>query len=496
MLVVMGRHWLDARDETGARRLDNSNDFVRLEIATALGRNIPVIPVRVDGARLPKADQLPDDLKLLVLRQAAIVTHDNFPRDMDGLERSLRLLLRPRRLWLWSGAFAFLVAMVVVTYQVRWGTLPSIPGDGERRPSPTPARDSVPWYERAQEREAWHRAKSADTISAYEKYLREFPNGGDVETAKERIVALVVERERKGSQPTTSCRTGADAVVRGVHKCLTAGEVFTDCDMCPQMVVVPAGEFLFGSPASEVGSKDFERPQRTVKIEKAFAVGKFEVTVGEFRSFSKSAAQTIKQGCWVWTMNGHRWDPERSFRNPGMAQGERHPAICVHWSDANAFADWLSKTTGHAYRLLSESEWEYAARAGTTTQYFFGDDLKLLCQYANGADQAAGFVWGNPTCSDGVGAQTAEVGRYRPNQFGLHDVLGNVAEWVGDCWLTSHSAVPSDGRPWSGLGCENRVTKGGAWDNGPKDLRSATRGGNAPEGRDTVGFRVARPLTP
>ena len=175
------------------------------------------------------------------------------------------------------------------------------------------------------------------------------------------------------------------------------------------------------------------------------------------------------------------------------------PVVCVNWKDAQAYVSWLSRMTDKTYRLLSEAEWEYVARAGTRTRYWYGDDkgADQLCTYGNGAAQETSFDWKNDACGDGY-ERTAPVGSFRSNSFGLHDVHGNVWEWVEDCWHDSYSGAPSDGRAWtSGGDCSLRVLRGGSWDNAPGNLRAAIRYRNDDVGRFySVGFRVARTLSP
>ena len=186
-------------------------------------------------------------------------------------------------------------------------------------------------------------------------------------------------------------------------------------------------------------------------------------------------------------------------RNPGFSQTGSYPVVCVNWNDAKAYVAWLSKKTGKNYRLLSEAEWEYVARAGTTTRFHFGDGETDLCGYANAADRSTSFFWRNKSCSDGVGAKTAEVGRYKPNKFGLHDVHGNVYEWVEDCYVDSYRGASTDGKARSSTGrCGSRVLRGGSWYVKPLVLRSAYRNWYEPVDRySNGGFRVARTfLTP
>ena len=287
-----------------------------------------------------------------------------------------------------------------------------------------------------------------------------------------------------------------DALVQRLNDTtLAAGQTFGDCNDCPRMVVVPPGEFVMGSPDTEPGHTASEVPQHTVRIPRRFAVGKFEVTVKEYETFVAATGGVADGGgCAVWTAYGHRFEQDRTFRNPSFSQNPQHPVVCVSWQAALTYANWLTTRTGRSYRLLSEAEWEYAARANSTSRYYFGNEEAKLCEHGNGADRTSAFLWGNHLCSDGVGVQTAEVGHYKPNAFGLYDMLGNASEWVMDCLQPSYSGAPADGTAWMAGDCKQRVVRGGSWDNGPKDLRSASRGGYALQGKDNIGFRVAREL--
>ena len=173
--------------------------------------------------------------------------------------------------------------------------------------------------------------------------------------------------------------------------------------------------------------------------------------------------------------------------------------VCVSWDDVRAYASWLSRRTGERYRLLSESEWEYVARAGTRTARYWGEGESGQCGHANGADASAKrqySYWAAASCDDGH-VRTAPVGSYGANAWGLHDVLGNVWEWTGDCWNESYAGAPSDGSSWERGACSNRVLRGGSWRNSPRYLRSAYRDGLFTGYRSLYnGFRVARTLTP
>ncbi len=235
---------------------------------------------------------------------------------------------------------------------------------------------------------------------------------------------------------------------------------FRDCDGCPEMVVVPAGSFTMGSPSSEPKRSPGEGPQHRVTIGQAFAVGKYPVTRDEYSRFASETG--------------------RDHENPGFPQTGRHPAVLVSWDDAKAYVAWLSQKTGHSYRLLSESEYEYAERAGTTTAYWWGDSDADLCGYANGG----------PCNHHG----TVPVGSYPANAFGLYDMAGNVWEYTEDCWNESYAGAPDDGTAWTTGTCIVRVVRGGSRYSGAGYLRSAFRYALGAGSGDAEGFRVARTL--
>lgn len=289
---------------------------------------------------------------------------------------------------------------------------------------------------------------------------------------------------------------------RQPRQAMRPGHVFRDCEDCPEMVVVPAGSFTMGSPESEEGRYKSEGPQRRVTISGAFAVGRYEVTRSEFGRFVKATGRSMGGSCWIYE-NG-KWEARsgRGWRNPGFRQTGRDPVACVDWKDAKAYVAWLSRETGKDYRLLTEAEWEYAARAGTRTSRYWGDGETGQCAHANGADRTlkardSKRKRKTASCSDGH-AKTAPAGSFSANGFGLHDMSGNVSEWVEDCWHDSYSGAPSDGSAWTtGGNCDRRVLRGGSWNDYPGNLRSAYRpwdGTGFRSGSD--GFRVARTLAP
>lgn len=239
------------------------------------------------------------------------------------------------------------------------------------------------------------------------------------------------------------------------------GDRFRDCADCPEMVVVPAGEFMMGSPEDEPGRGSSEGPRYRVRIGEPFAVGRVEVTFGQWD------ACVAAGDC--------RYRPKDNWGRGAQ------PVIKVSWIDAQAYLSWLSEKTGRRYRLLSEAEWEYAARAGATTRYPWGDEPG-----ENNANfDGSGSRWSK--------RQAAPVGQFAANRFGLHDMIGNVAEWVADCWHGSYQGAPADGSAWTAGGCERRVVRGGSWYDVPGNARAALRVKFHPGLRNLdLGFRVAR----
>ena len=256
---------------------------------------------------------------------------------------------------------------------------------------------------------------------------------------------------------------------------------FRDCAQCPDMVVVPAGTYRMGSPADEADRDSDEGPVHQVTIAEPFAVGRYEVTFAQW------------DACHAAGRCSHRPDDQ------GWGRGNR-PVVDVSWWDAQEYVRWLSDETGQSYRLLSESEWEYMARAGTSTHYWWGDAI--------GHNRANCDGCGSPWDA----LQTAPVGSFSANAFGLHDVHGNVYEWVQDCYHANYDGAPGDGSAWETQSCQQRRTRGGSWNSLPRYLRSANRGSNPPSDRGLVrqvrvsdfvvgfrteyiiGFRVARAL--
>jgi len=275
------------------------------------------------------------------------------------------------------------------------------------------------------------------------------------------------------------------------------GTVFRDCADCPEMVVIPAGSFTMGSPDSEKvwaashgaspQSVSDEAPQHRVALQ-SFALGKYDVTRAEYAAFVRETSYPLGDGCGK---DSFKWNkqPDLNWKNPGFNQSDRDPVVCVSWDDAQAYVSWLNrKLHGDAsssgtglYRLPSEAEWEYAARAGTTTRFWWGDNDAAAVDHACFKNNSDGHA--HP-----VGSEDA-------NAFGLYDMVGNVWQWTEDCYADSYGKAPTDGSAAEIARDCMRVDRGGSWLYPSWLLRSATRERNPAEFRDIImGLRVARTL--
>ncbi|HEX3945006.1 MAG TPA: SUMF1/EgtB/PvdO family nonheme iron enzyme [Rhizomicrobium sp.] len=270
---------------------------------------------------------------------------------------------------------------------------------------------------------------------------------------------------------------------------------FQECTDCSVMVGIPAGRFVMGSPASEPGRFDNEGPQHYVSV-RAFALSKYDVTVDQFRTFLEA---TGYQPAPCNSLLNFGWQsPGKGLAYPpGYVEPRRWPATCLDWRDAKAYIAWLNGRAKAArpalagrsgpYRLPSEAEWEYAARGGTSTARWWGNEVGTGNANCNGC----GSQWDNQLLSD--------VDAFKPNPFGLYGVLGNVWQWTADCWHDSYVGAPKNSTPWMEKSCSKYVLRGGSWDNLPVFVRSAARSGSSASGGEydyssLSGFRVARDL--
>lgn len=320
-----------------------------------------------------------------------------------------------------------------------------------------------------------------DTAGA-KKYLQEIrkinPEAIAISDAEKQL-----EKQLKTTAPVVNATTKKDAIV---------GEI----------VAIPGGTFLMGT----FSGRNDEKPQHLVSVP-SFEIAKYEVTVAQFRKFIEATNYVTDaerdaggdEGCYA---DGggvdFGWKIGLSWHNPGFKQTEDHPVICVSWNDAQEYISWLNKETGLNYSLASEAKWEYAARSKSSSNYHFGDDRSELCKYANLYDEVGQTInkygWRHAKCNDGE-AKTATVGQYEANAFGLHDMHGNVWEWVGDCWQAGYHDAPSNGDLYDKESCELRVTRGGSWYNIPSGVRSANRYWYKVTFRSfNVGFRIFKAL--
>ncbi len=305
--------------------------------------------------------------------------------------------------------------------------------------------------------------------------------------ARQRAQREAQERARREAE----ARARRQAEAERQRRQMEPGRRFRDCDACPEMVVVPAGSFMMGSPPGEEPRYEDEGPRHRVTIAQPFAVGVHEVTRGEFARFVRQTGRSMGNACRIWNKVGWENRSGLNWHNPGYAQTDRHPVVCVSWEDARTYAVWLSRQTGKHYRLLSESEWEYAARGGTRTAWYWGESESDQCRHANGA-----HVSWRVSCNDGH-VRTSPVGAYTKNGFGLYDVLGNVQEFVQDCWNDNYEGAPGNGSAWERGDCSRRMTRGGSWLISARHLRVAKRSMTATGYRYFhMGFRIARTLTP
>jgi formylglycine-generating enzyme required for sulfatase activity len=570
LLALIGPDWLEAKNpQTGKRRLDDPKDFVRIEIAAALKRGIPVAPVLLDGAPFPSENQLPEDLKALTRRNGVEVRRLTFDADAERLVRGLELThaataakpasARPAPAAGSAGSASWIGPAVALGVLVLGGGAFAWfgnPGDWRG----IEAAPSDPVLPAANESAGYNAASSVAKPGAgstqaagvcgdvnaivyfdFDKAVLTTDASAVLEGAVRKTFDCVVDRvsieahedlggttayaqklsarranavaaalQSSGIEPGKITTTGfgdtrplntgiasplnrrvevtlalsspqvtvpepAEAASSSTPSSMTratansrAGETFRDCSDCPQMVSIPAGSFMMGSPASETGRFDNEGPQRRVSVP-AFAAGKLEVTWNEYDACVSAGACA-------------------SLASDGFGGGTR-PVTNVSWNEAAAYTKWLSNKTGQTYRLLSEAEWEYAARAGTSSAYWWGGSASH--EYAN---------YGKDTFHEGLASgadrwiKTSPAGSFPANGFGLFDMHGNVLEWVKDCGADNYSAgQPSNGSAYTSGSCSSRVSRGGSWYSYPQDLRSAFRVGYVPAGRgDFLGFRVAK----
>jgi formylglycine-generating enzyme required for sulfatase activity len=486
LLALIDPEWATAADSKGRRRLELPNDYVRIEVATALRRRIRVVPILIDGAEMPEEEALPDDLKGLARRNALELDFKRFDAEVRRLVAAIRRILQspdpgpggPTPTPAAGGApteVAFKDPSEVTAEAPPQGPSPApapTPPMSARMPAAAPAPPQSPaetaprgpsagrrrWF-------AWAAAAGGIAVVAALIFTRDRP--APVPTP------AVSQAPLPASAPSSAVAVALPAATAPAPAPASPGtkpaesgkpRVFRDCPDCPELVGIPAGTFLMGSPDSEPSRDTDEGPQRRVSIGR-FAIGKTEVTQGQWRALMGSNPSFFTQ-C-----------------------GDDCPVERVSWNDAQDYLRRLSERTGRKYTLPSEAQWEYAARAGTTTPFHTGPTITT--EQANFDGRSA-----NIGSAKGIYRRTTvKVGSFAPNGFGLHDVHGNVWEWVQDCYDTQaySGKAPGNGSAYEVAGCPARVLRGGAWGGSGRDLRVANRSDNPPDDRyNYVGFRVCR----
>lgn len=419
MLVLIGRSWVA---EFQARADPDERDFVRVEIESALARSIPVVPVFLGDAPLPRSAELPASIRPLLSLQAARLSRASFDSDTDtlltGVLRSIAL------------------------------------SRGEAVPQAAPPR----WPLAPSPEDGW-RAEGRIRIDA--PFIHGAPKGAD----------------------------GAGWLKPGNGR----AEWFRDHALGPEMVVIPAGQFMMGSPDDEPERGEYESPWHSVTFAAPFAAGRCAVTVDEFAAFVAATGHVMLDEMLTYENGPGEPRKGRSWRNPGFAQTGRHPVVGVSCNDAEGYVRWLSQVSGKSYGLLSESAWEYACRAGSETPFWWGATITPAqanyhgnLAYAGGGAKGA---WRQATVPADYAGES-----FAPNPWGLHQMHGNTWEWCADPWHDSYAGAPTDGSAWDeGGDASRRVVRGGSWFDRPRVLRSADRSGDsAGEGGDDLGFRVGR----
>ena len=429
---------------------------------------------------LPEAEWSPRlNAKVLQIAQSKVAMYDAYISEMKVLPADERYLQQHRR--------SFGTRPIRVLTSGNHGV-----GHLDERPADTPKHL---YYERENTRaQSRWLTLSSNSKQIFPRHSSEYIQFDEPAT----LINAIREAYDQAKQPVNAPDPPASS--------RAPGSTFRDCPECPEMVVVRPGHFIMGSSAAEkswaaghgttLGSVADEAPQREVSVP-SFAMGKYDVTRGEYAVFVRETGHSAGDGC---AHDSFTWQerPELSWRNPGFQQTDGDPVVCVSWQDAKAYIAWLngkvrrnsSSSEGGPYRLPDESEWEYAARAGTSTRFWWGDDDAATPDHA----------W----YKYNSGGLTHPVGLKAANAFGLYDMVGNVWQWTEDCYAASYSGAPIDGHanetgvtdPRSnGTHRCMRVDRGGSWSFGPWALRSATRERNPDDFRDAyMGFRVARAL--
>ena len=471
MLVAIGVNWLRAVDASGARRLDDREDFVRIEIETALARGIPVVPLLLGGAKLPGEEELPESLRPLIRKQAVEIPRGGVQPAIDRMMRGLGI--EPVKTV--GGLPGWLVPLAAVLVLAAGGF--GLWQSGVLDPADQPVEVAAVETDDDAETSDAERDEANEREAARQQEIR------DEEAAeRQRQADMMAKRQREKDTADEAAQTRREAIVLAAR--YPVGSKFRDTlsggGKGPEMVVVPAGSFVMGSSLSENERDDDEGPQQRITITRPFAVSKFEVTWTEWEACVSDG------GCSDNSNKGHSSTATEELRGDrGWGRGNR-PVINVSWEDAQAYVQWLSNKTGEGYRLLSEVQWEYAARAGSTGRFSWGDGEPTCTK---GRNNSANYS----SCSSD---RTEPTGYSAANAFGLYDMHGNVWEWVEDCYESSYDSSSMDASAHTHSTCSLRVFRGGSWSNSERIMRSANRNHAKPSNRDgNLGFRIKRYLS-
>ena len=463
-LAVIGARWLDVLE---ARTQHGERDYVREEIAAALTAKLVVIPVLMDRAVLPKASDLPEDIRDLAFHHKHDLVHESFCRDTQALVAAIEAHCRARGV---QGAAATWLAR-----QKKSGS-PHRTWQA-KRPAQMPQPAWAP---------SWKPVAALAATTAMAVLMVQLWLGGH----KLLPLPAIVTQHAAPAPVTVSVPEPVPAQGQAVRIAIDAAiadnahgrlfmpgagttESFKDCPDCPEMVVIPEGSFVMGSPGDEP-EREIGETQHRVTFSKPFAVGRFAVTFAEWNTCVADG------GC-----DSHR-PSDQGWGRGGL------PVINVDWTNAQAYVAWLSAKTGKEYRLLSEAEREYATRAGTVTPYWWGSRIS-----PEQANYDGNYIYPGGGAKGEYREKTLPVKSFQPNPWGLYQAHGNLWEWTEDCWHDNYYGAPSDGSAWTSGDCRRRVLRGGSWYIGPRALRSACRD----FGRSWIksrfrGFRVARTLEP
>ncbi len=469
----------------------DEQDCVSEGIVTALKRRIAFNPVLLNGGALPALPKLPDVIKRLTLSQKCGIKRGRFGRNVDDLVAAIKAVRNARV----SASSSTLGKLVPGLMLLLAGGGAGHAADHGKLEQLISTHSYVSTYQVEAERHT--KAQTKLGVETLARTKKEAERLGEVERTGNKIgeaskaaveaikhghdMPLARERAHKSVVAEAQSKGGVAEVNRKaegyVHKHLPAltvkpgsGKSFRDCYACPEMVIVPAGSFMMDSPAKAKDQNGAEGEQRKISINKPFAVGKYEIT-------------WVEWGACVAAGACNSVAVEKAGGDRGWGKGRR-PVINVTWNDAKIYAGWLSKEAGKPYRLLTEAEWEYSARAGTKTAFWWGNSIsaKQANYYSKNGDNYN---------------RTVVVDSYEPNPWGLYQVHGNVWEWVEDCFIGSYNGAPSDAIARAKNKCTMRVFRGGSWLDNPHNLRTVVRSWNRHDRRvDNIGFRVARTLTP